>query len=70
MPISVNALIKALRRVACRTKFAYKDGKDMVIRLLHKEYNLSPDHPIHFQVEPRTVAGISSAAIKKIDYDK
>ena len=49
---------------------ARKDGEEKVMRLLNEEYNFSPDHPMHFQSKPRIVAGISSAAVKKIDYDK
>ena len=47
---------------------AHKDGEEMVMRLLHEEYDFSPDHAMAFSDPPTTVVGISSAAIKKIDY--
>jgi hypothetical protein len=47
---------------------ARRDGEEMVVRLLHEESSFSPDHPMTFEEEPRVVAGISTAAIKKIDY--
>ncbi|MGY5880142.1 MAG: hypothetical protein RTV31_07825 [Candidatus Thorarchaeota archaeon] len=49
---------------------AHKDGEEMVMRLLHEEQSLSPDHPMYFKDSAKVVTGISSAAIKKIDYDK
>ena len=48
---------------------AQRDGEEMVVRLLHDEHNFSPDHPMSFMNPPRTVIGISSAAIKKIEYE-
>ncbi|MFW9844002.1 MAG: hypothetical protein ACFFEV_05465 [Candidatus Thorarchaeota archaeon] len=47
---------------------SYRNGKEMVMRLLNEEYNFSPDHAMSFKEPPTTTVGISSAAIRKIDY--
>jgi len=47
---------------------AHKEGEEMVMRLLHEEYDFSPDHAMSFVDPPKTTTGISSDAIKKIDY--
>lgn len=49
---------------------AYHDGEEMVIRLLQEEYSFSPDHAMSFAETPKAVAGLSSAVIRKLDYDK
>lgn len=49
---------------------AYKEGEEMVKRLLLEEQSFSPEHRMYFKDPVRIVTGISSAAIKKIDYDK
>jgi len=49
---------------------AHDDGEEAVMRLLNEEQSFSPDHPMQFKDSVQVVAGISSAAIKKIDYDK
>jgi len=47
---------------------AYRDGEEMVMRLLNEEPSFSPDHPMQFKEGARIVTGLSSAAIRKIDY--
>jgi hypothetical protein len=49
---------------------AYRDGEEMVVRLLNEEYAFSPDHAMSFTETPKAVSGFSSAAIRKLDYDK
>lgn len=49
---------------------AKRTGEEMVMRLLNEESTFSPDHSMSFEEEPRVVSGISTAVIKKIDYDK
>jgi hypothetical protein len=48
----------------------YSDGEEAVMRLLHEEQSFSPDHRMQFKDSVQVVTGISSAAIRKIDYDK
>lgn len=49
---------------------ARNEGEEMVIRLLNDEHSFSPDHSMTFEEEPRLVSGISTGAIRKLDYDK
>jgi len=48
---------------------ARNEGEEMVMRLLNDEYSFSPDHRMTFEEKPRLVSGISTGAIRKIDYD-
>ena len=47
---------------------AQKDGDEMVVRLLNDEPSFSPDYPMQFKDSVRIVTGLSSDAIRKIDY--
>ncbi|TFH06566.1 MAG: hypothetical protein E4H14_10565 [Candidatus Thorarchaeota archaeon] len=47
---------------------AHKDGDEIVMRLLNEEYDFSPNHAMSFADPPKTATGISSDAIKKINY--
>ncbi len=48
---------------------AKTDGEEIVMRLLLDEPSFSPEHRMSFREPPSAVAGISTDAIKKIDYE-
>ena len=48
---------------------AQTDGEEIAMRLLLDEPSFSPEHRMSFKELPSAVAGISTAAIKKIDYE-
>ncbi len=49
---------------------AQTNGEEIAMRLLLDEPSFSPDHRMSFSDPPSVVAGISTDAIKKIDYEK
>jgi len=48
---------------------AQTDGEEIAMRLLMDETSFSPDHRMAFKDPPSIVTGISTDAIKKIDYE-
>ena len=48
---------------------AQTDGEEIAMRLLLDEPSFSPEHRMAFKEPPTVVVGISTDAIKKIDYE-
>ena len=48
---------------------AFRDGEEMIVRLLNEEPGFSPDYRMSFNNPPEVVAAISSDAIRKLKYD-
>ena len=48
---------------------AQTDGEEIAMRLLLDEPSFSPEHRMAFKEPPSAVAGISTTAVKKIDYE-